>query len=158
LPSSHETCFAGLPALEYNITNTRPMRMIPTRTATVFGALALIVLAAPACYYSPPPEPYQSRPLADYPSNPNPGYPEPPRNDGRYGPGESIPDDTYSPYGPPPRETAPEDDIPVARPTGNPNRVISPHPPYNVVDITGFKPGELARDPTIEGKKIFRVP
>jgi hypothetical protein len=44
----------------------------------------------------------------------------------------------------------------VARRTSNPNRVISPYPPYNVIDVTGFESGSLARDPS--NKKIFRVP
>lgn len=134
------------------------MRMIPTRTATVFGALALIVLATPSCYYGPEPDPYRNRPRSGYQTNPPPGYADDTRNDGRYGPGDGAPDDRYPPYGPPPRQPEPADNIPVARPTDNPNRVISPHPPYNVVDITGFRSGELARDPTTEDKKIFRVP
>lgn len=45
---------------------------------------------------------------------------------------------------------------PVAEKTSNPNRVISPYAPYNVVDVEGFRSGQLARDPA--NKKIFRVP
>jgi len=45
---------------------------------------------------------------------------------------------------------------PVAQRTENPNQVISPHPPYNVIDVTGFNSGQLARDPSTG--KIFRVP
>lgn len=45
---------------------------------------------------------------------------------------------------------------PAATRTANPNHVISPYPPHNVVDITGFEPGELARDKTTG--KIFEVP
>jgi hypothetical protein len=45
---------------------------------------------------------------------------------------------------------------PVARKTSNPNQVISPYAPYNVIDITGFKRGDLARDPG--NRKIFRIP
>jgi hypothetical protein len=44
----------------------------------------------------------------------------------------------------------------VARRTANPNHVISPHEGNNVVDVTGFKSGQLARDPT--NGKVFRVP
>lgn len=62
--------------------------------------------------------------------------------------------DGSPPYGGPPPEPRP--DYPVARRTGNPNRVISPYPPYNVIDITGFQSGDLARDPT--NQQIFRVP
>lgn len=53
---------------------------------------------------------------------------------------------------PPPTAT----DYPVASRSTNPNRVISPFPPHNVIDITGFKSGDLARDPG--NRKIFRVP
>lgn len=46
---------------------------------------------------------------------------------------------------------------PVAERTDNPNRVISPYGPnYNVIDVTGFKSGQLARDPS--NQKIFVVP
>ena len=48
-------------------------------------------------------------------------------------------------------------DYPVAERTGTPNRVISPYGPnFNVIDITGFVSGQLARDPS--NNKIFRVP
>lgn len=47
-------------------------------------------------------------------------------------------------------------EYPVAQKTSNPSRVISPYPPYNVVDVEGFRSGQLARDPG--NKKIFRVP
>ena len=48
-------------------------------------------------------------------------------------------------------------DYPVAERTGNPNRVISPYGPnYNVIDVSGFRSGALARDPS--NNKIFRVP
>jgi hypothetical protein len=47
-------------------------------------------------------------------------------------------------------------DYPLARRTANPNQVISPYEPYNVIDVEGFTSGQLARDPS--NKKIFRVP
>jgi hypothetical protein len=47
-------------------------------------------------------------------------------------------------------------EYPVARRTSNPDQVISPYAPYNVIDVKGFKHGALARDPS--NKKIFRVP
>ncbi len=59
---------------------------------------------------------------------------------------------------PPPAPTTPGS-YPSATTTDNPNEVISPYPPYNVIDISGpprFKSGQLARDPSNE--KIFRVP
>jgi hypothetical protein len=49
-----------------------------------------------------------------------------------------------------------EDKYPTAEPTTNPDRVLSPYEPFNLIDVTGFKSGQLARDPS--NKKIFRVP
>lgn len=45
---------------------------------------------------------------------------------------------------------------PVAKTTANPDQVLSPYPPYNVIDVSGFKSGQLARDPS--NGKIFRIP
>ncbi len=45
---------------------------------------------------------------------------------------------------------------PVAERTANPNQVISPYAPFNVIDITGFNSGQLARDPS--NNEIFRIP
>lgn len=45
---------------------------------------------------------------------------------------------------------------PTAQRTDNPEQVLSPYGPFNVIDITGFKSGQLARDPS--NQKIFRVP
>ena len=46
---------------------------------------------------------------------------------------------------------------PTAERTENPDRVISPFGPnYNVIDVSGFRSGQLARDPS--NQKIFRVP
>ena len=45
---------------------------------------------------------------------------------------------------------------PFASRTTNPNQVLSPYEPYNVIDVEGFKSGTLARDPS--NQKIFRVP
>lgn len=64
------------------------------------------------------------------------------------------------------------DKIPVAKPdpNGRKNLVISPYRPYNLIDITGFKKGGFAGDPstaTIDSKtgkpipgtaKMFRLP
>lgn len=62
--------------------------------------------------------------------------------------------------------------IPVARPDpkGNPNMVISPYRPYNLIDVTGYKKGDIAGDPSTAQKdpktgkiiestsKYFRIP
>lgn len=58
---------------------------------------------------------------------------------------------------PPPGTSTPgSSGYPLARRTSKPNQVLSPYPPYNVIDVTGFKSGDLARDPG--NRKIFRVP
>jgi len=46
--------------------------------------------------------------------------------------------------------------FPVAQRTEIPGRVISPHPPYNVIDVSEFQSGQLAIDPI--SNEIFRVP
>ena len=58
-------------------------------------------------------------------------------------------------YGNPP-PTPRTSDYPLARRTSTPNQVISPYPPYNVIDVRDFRSGDLARDPG--NQKIFRVP
>lgn len=45
---------------------------------------------------------------------------------------------------------------PTAQRTANPEQVISPYEPFNVIDVAGFASGKLARDPS--NQKIFRVP
>jgi hypothetical protein len=45
---------------------------------------------------------------------------------------------------------------PTAERTDNPNRVISPFSPYNVIDVEGFRSGQLAKDPS--NGQIFRIP
>lgn len=61
--------------------------------------------------------------------------------------------------GPPSRETQRQptrNEYPVAERTSNPNQVLSPYSPYNVIDVEGFRTGQLAKDPS--NGKIFRVP
>ena len=48
------------------------------------------------------------------------------------------------------------DQYPVAERTANPNHVISPYAPYNVINVEGFRTGQLAKDPS--NQKIFRIP
>jgi hypothetical protein len=77
---------------------------------------------------------------------------------------EAARDDGYyrnsNPYGEAPAETTPSrpagNSYPVAERTNNPDQVISPFPPYNVIDVAGFRSGQLARDPS--NQKIFRIP
>jgi hypothetical protein len=50
-------------------------------------------------------------------------------------------------------------DYPLATRTSNPGTVISPFAPYNVIDVTGFQSGQLAKDPTDPSNpRIFRIP
>ena len=57
---------------------------------------------------------------------------------------------------PAPPVTTPRQEYPSAERTNNPNQVISPYSPYNVIDVEGFRAGQLAKDPS--NGKIFRVP
>lgn len=70
------------------------------------------------------------------------------------------PADNYSgrqPVTPPaPPVTRPREEYPSAERTNNSNQVISPYSPYNVIDVEGFRTGQLAKDPS--NGKIFRVP
>lgn len=76
---------------------------------------------------------------------------------GQYGnqdyrePGQQQPG--YDNQAPPPPT---RDSYPTAERTDNPNRVISPYAPYNVIDVEGFRSGQLAKDPS--NQKIFRIP
>jgi hypothetical protein len=81
------------------------------------------------------------------------GNPAPPRD-------TPPPPPRIDPYGNPAPDPTPmvkpRPEYPVAKRTANPNEVISPYAPYNVIDVEGFKSGDLAKDPS--NKKIFRVP
>jgi hypothetical protein len=74
-----------------------------------------------------------------------------------------------APYDPLTYDVAPTDEVrheapatpavstyPTATRTANPSQVLSPYEPFNVIDVDGFKSGQLARDPS--NQKIFRVP
>jgi len=71
-----------------------------------------------------------------------------PEQAGPPAPGPSAP----SAPAPAPKRT----EYPVAERTSNPNQVLSPYAPYNVIDVGGFKSGQLAKDPS--NGKIFRIP
>lgn len=91
------------------------------------------------------------------------------RNDGRYNNPDSryderggIQDDRYDnrdvrgDYRPEAPRQPTRDQYPVARSTDNPDQVISPFAPYNVIDVQGFRSGQLAKDPS--NQQIFRIP
>lgn len=75
-----------------------------------------------------------------------------------------VPVDPYgTPYdvSPPPAPTPPPPPTatggyPTATRTENPDQVLSPYEPFNVIDVAGFASGKLVRDPS--NQKIFRVP
>lgn len=94
-------------------------------------------------------------------------FPEPPPP--RFRPNPPYAPDSVDPYEEttPTRPPGPERPEPPAPPTAtggyptatrteNPDQVLSPYEPYNVIDVAGFKSGQLARDPS--NQKIFRVP
>ncbi|MBG7607038.1 MAG: hypothetical protein IZT59_03275 [Verrucomicrobia bacterium] len=130
---------------------------------TALGAALLVVSCEPLPVYPPG----QRRPQPDsyYDSNSRNNQ----RTDGRY----NSPDSRYEDRGgnqnssydnrdqrgdyqsSPPRQPT-RDQYPVAERTDNRDRVISPYSPYNVIDVEGFRSGQLAKDPS--NGKIFRIP
>jgi len=121
----------------------------------VAGSLALLV----ACEPLPPNPPPGHRPIPPRipPNGQGPGF----------GPGQGQPfpggdqgyqdgGDGYDQPGGGIDRPPVQNDYPVAQKTANPNQVLSPYAPYNVIDVEGFRSGQLARDPS--NGKIFRVP
>lgn len=84
------------------------------------------------------------------PQPPPPVMPRPPSP--RIDPDAEVADSESVPAPAP----APRPAYPDAKRTANPNQVISPYAPYNVIDVEGFRSGQLAKDPS--NGKIFRVP
>lgn len=109
------------------------------------SSLILILIGALGLSSCAPPPPIP-------PPNFRPNPPYPPTPVSPYG-GDEVTPPEPQPEPPPPTATG---GYPTAKPTANPNEVISPYEPYNVIDVTGFKTGQLARDPS--NQKIFRVP
>lgn len=44
----------------------------------------------------------------------------------------------------------------ATRSSENPNYVVSPYPPHNTIDISGYNPGQIVKEPGTT--RIFRVP
>lgn len=66
-----------------------------------------------------------------------------------------------APSQPAPRQSAPapaprSKDYPTAQRTTTPGEVLSPYPPYNRIDVSGYRSGQLVKDP--KTGEIFRVP
>ena len=110
-----------------------------------YGLPLALSLFAAAC--TPPPDVPPPR------FKPNPPYP--PEIVDPYGPAQGGETYQEEPQQTPPPQLPPGQ-YPTARKTTNPNQVVSPYPPNNVIDVEGFRSGQLARDPT--NNQIFRVP
>lgn len=92
------------------------------------------------------------RPQPDRYDNPN-DYDN--RNDNRYGNGNGY-DNRDQQLQPQVERQPARNEYPQAERTANSNQVLSPYAPYNVIDVEGFRSGQLAKDPS--NGKIFRVP
>lgn len=116
-------------------------------------AAAILTIMLASCVPPEPVPPPRFRPHPPYPPQPVDPYGETTDPTGGQ---------TPDPYGtieeprPPEPTPAKPDQYPTAQPTTNPNQVISPYEPHNIIIVEGFRPGQLARDPS--NKKIFRVP
>ena len=108
----------------------------------------LITAGLSGCLFLVSCEPLPVGPQPRYGPNDRPA-PQPYPDD-RYGPGTELPPEPQ----PVPRPT--RDQYPTAERTDNPNQVLSPYAPYNVIDVEGFRSGQLAKDPS--NGKIFRIP
>jgi len=109
-------------------------------------SLLMLFAAALGAVSCTPPEPVPPpRFTPTPPFAPEPVYPDEPQTD-------ISPPPPPSPQ-PPPTATG---GYPTAQRTANPDQVLSPYEPYNVIDVAGFKSGQLARDPS--NQKIFRIP
>lgn len=133
-----------------------PLHMKKPSLVVLSAAFMPVILVS--CVDPVPPPPPKFRPNPPYPPEQVDPYADPsPDAQNR---DSQNPDAQYpptSPYGP--SETAPATrpgTYPVAKPTTNPNEVVSPYPPNNIINVEGYRSGELVRDP--HNKKIFRVP
>ncbi len=112
----------------------------------ILAAATLAGLAS--CTPPPPPPPPRFQPNPPYP--PVPVDPYGSQNN------SSTQPPTDPPVNPPPAPGPTIGGYPTATRTANPDQVLSPYEPFNVIDVAGFKSGQLARDPS--NQKIFRVP
>jgi hypothetical protein len=126
-------------------------------SVVVLGTLSLV-----SCFEPPPPRRSAIGPSSSYRGSYGDAYGEPGPHHDPYDapPPLDMPRDPAPPLDPvrPPAAPSPaaRKEYPVAERTNNPNQVLSPYEPYNVIDVAGFKSGQLAKDPS--NGKIFRVP
>ena len=79
------------------------------------------------------------------------------RNAARYGNPQPRPDGSYQGAPQPSPQPSPRpQDYPTAQRTTTPGEVLSPYPPNNRIDVSGFRSGQLVKDPNTG--QIFRVP
>lgn len=111
----------------------------------IIAAASLAGLAS--CTPPPPPPPPRFQPNPPYPPEPVDPY------------GAQNDPSSPPPVTPPVQPPSVTGGYPTATRTANPDRVLSPYEPYNVIDISGpprIESGQLAKDPS--NLKIFRVP
>lgn len=87
---------------------------------------------------------------------PNPPYPPQQVDPNAENPPPGQPSDVPPSPGDPSTSPTRPGEYPTAKATTNSNEVVSPYEPYKVINVEGYKSGELVRDP--HNKKIFRVP
>ena len=114
-----------------------------TKRLHLLAAACLTGLTSCPAPAPPPPPRFQPRP------------PYPPEQVEPYGMDDQAPAPPNFSQPPPPPPTA-TGGYPTATRTANPDQVLSPYEPYNVIDVAGFASGKLVRDPS--NQKIFRVP
>jgi hypothetical protein len=118
---------------------------VPALSAVLSTALLV------SCIDPVPAPPPRFTPNGPYPPNQVDPYGNP-SPDGKY---PNIDPPEPSPPAPDPAPTRPGE-YPVAKPTAKADEVVSPYEPYNIINVEGYRSGELVRDP--HNKKIFRVP
>jgi len=121
------------------------MKKLLLSAAAIIGFGSILT----SCVDPIPPPPPRFTPNPPYPPQPVDPYGQNPQPYGQ------PPDVSPPGFNPPPAPTQPGE-YPIARPTAKIDEVISPYEPYNVINVEGYKSGQLVRDP--HNKKIFRVP
>ncbi|MES2921057.1 MAG: hypothetical protein V4819_05905 [Verrucomicrobiota bacterium] len=114
-----------------------------TKFPLLIAAASLAGLSSCIPPEAPPPKFRPNPPYAPVPVDP-------------YGAPYDVSPPPTAPTPPPPPPPTATGGYPTATRTENPDQVLSPYEPYNVIDVAGFASGKLVRDPS--NQKIFRVP